>query len=173
MRPNHTGHNAARMHTDSHVNIQVIALCPNLTDVTNHSQSQIDATFGMMRGRTAAITLWIWFHAGHTIVAVAQEFDPQHIELLRRLIEFNEQLMQHLDQRLHRQLRCDLRIIHNVCIQNTDTRMPFNVQFAEIIISNWVDVCENGLNSDRIYLIACPRHRRFGIGSVRLHCKCS
>lgn len=169
---NHAGHNAARMHTDSHVNIQIVALRPNLTDIAYHSQSQIDAILGMM-----LLIVWIsnLRNTSDTVIAIAQKFYPQHIELFRRLIEFHEQIVQHFNQCLHRQLCCDLCIIDDICVQNTDTGMTFNVQFAEIklhlIDEFWMRW--RWLRLRYIYLIAWPRNRRFGIGSVRLYCKCT
>lgn len=80
---NHTGHNAAGVHPDSHVNIQIIALRSHLANIANHSQSQIDATLRMM-------LILRFRNAGHTVVAIAQKFYSQHIELFRCLIEFDE-----------------------------------------------------------------------------------
>lgn len=35
----HTGHDAARMHADPHIDIQVVSLRANFPNITNHTQA--------------------------------------------------------------------------------------------------------------------------------------
>ena len=71
---NHPRHDAARMYSDSHVNVQIISLSSNISNVPNHSQSQIYTALGV---------IWIMLgHSGHTVIAIAQEFNPKDVELL-------------------------------------------------------------------------------------------
>lgn len=122
-RADHAGHDAARVDADSHVDVQIVPLRPDLANVADHSQAQFDAV-----PRVVRIVLG---NARHAVVAVAQKLDPQHVEFLGRLVELHEELVQHLDQRLHRQLRRDLRVVHDVRIQHADAFVVLNVQLTE------------------------------------------
>lgn len=73
---NYAWHYWARMHADPHVNVEIVARRPHLTDVTNHAKAEVD---------TAACMIWIRLrHTRHAIITVAQKFYPQHIILLQR-----------------------------------------------------------------------------------------